>query len=88
MTTYLNNGLLWSLASMTGNRKNQEETIITNERKKDIVIFNQRMAGYLMLKGYVLLEMRPDIKSISHKNIFIFRDTPQLRQSMSDYLMQ
>lgn len=73
---------------MTGNRKNQEETIITNERKKDIVIFNQRMAGYLMLKGYVLLEMRPDIKSISHKNIFIFRDTPQLRQSMSDYLMQ
>ena len=73
---------------MTGNRKNQEETIITNERKKDIIIFNQRMAGYLMLKGYVLLEMRPDIKSSSHKNIFLFRDTPQPRQSMSDYLMQ
>lgn len=88
MTNYLNDNLLSSLDGMAENMRNQEETIITNERKKDIVIFNQRMAGYLMLKGYVLLEMRPDIKSTSHKNIFIFRDTPQLRQSMSDYLMQ
>lgn len=55
---------------------------------KNIIIFNQRLAGYLMQKGYVLLDMRPDFKSSSRKNIFLFKDTPQIRQSMSDYLNQ
>lgn len=41
-----------------------------------------------MLNGYVLLGMRPDMKSLSGKNIFLFRDTPQIRQSMIDYLSQ
>ena len=59
-------------------------TIITD--RKDLIIFNQRMAGYLMLKGYVLLDMRPDINSSSGKNVFVFKDTPQIRNSMSDYL--
>ena len=58
--------------------------IITD--RKDIIIFNQRMAGYLMLKGDVLLDMRPDINSSSGKNVFVFKDTPQIRNSMSDYL--
>lgn len=58
--------------------------VITN--RKDIIIFNQRMAGYLMLRGYVLLGMRPDINSSNGKNVFIFKDTPQIRNSMSDYL--
>ena len=60
----------------------------TNRVVVYIIIFNQRMAGYLMLKCYVLLDMRPDIKSASCKNIFLFRDTPQIRQSMSDYIKQ
>ena len=38
-----------------------------------------------MQKGFVLLDMRPDMKSVSRKNIFLFKDTPQIRQSMSDY---
>ena len=59
-------------------------TIITD--RKDLIIFNQRMAGYLMLMGYVLLYMRPDINSSSGKNVFVFKDTPQIRNSMSDYL--
>lgn len=59
-----------------------------NKHTKNIVIFNQRMAGYLMQIGYVLIDMRPDIKSSSRKNIFLFKDTPQIRQSMSDYLNQ
>lgn len=59
-------------------------TIITD--RKDLIIFNQRMAGYLMLMGYVLLDMRPDINSSSGKNVFIFKDTPQIRNSMSDFL--
>lgn len=41
-----------------------------------------------MQSGYVLMDMRPDMKSSSRKNIFVFRDTPQIRQSMSDYLNQ
>lgn len=64
------------------------ECTISTEQAKNIVIFNQRMAGYLMQKGYVLMDMRPDVKSSSRKNIFLFKDTPQLRQSMSDYLNQ
>lgn len=37
-------------------------------------------------KGYVLIDMRPDMKSGSRKNVFFFKDTPQLRKSMSDYI--
>lgn len=44
------------------------------------------MAGYLMMRGYVLLDMRPDMKSGSRKNVFFFKDTPQLRKSMNDYI--
>ncbi len=57
-----------------------------NNEIKNITIFNQRMAGYLMQKGYVLIDMQPDMKNGSRKNVFFFRDTPQLRQSMSDYI--
>ena len=57
-----------------------------NNEIKNITIFNQRMAGYLMQKGYVLIDMRPDMKSGSRKNVFFFKDTPQLRTSMSDYI--
>lgn len=46
------------------------------------------MAGYLMQKGFVLLDMRPDMKSPTRKNIFIFKNTPQLRQSIDEYLTQ
>ena len=59
-----------------------------SERIKNIVIFNQRLAGYLMQKGYVLLDMRPDVKSARRKNVFIFRDTPQIEESIRDYLNQ
>lgn len=59
-----------------------------SERIKNVVIFNQRLAGYLMQKGYVLLDMRPDVKSTSRKNVFIFRDTPQIEESIRDYLNQ
>ena len=57
-----------------------------NNEIKNITIFNQRMAGYLMQKGYVLIDMRPDMKSRSRKNVFFFKDTQQLRKSMSDYI--
>lgn len=57
-----------------------------NNEIKNITIFNQRMAGYLMMRGCVLLDMRPDMKGNSRKNVFFFRDTPQLRQSMNDYI--
>ena len=67
-------------------RLSRLEELHINSENKNITIFNQRMAGYLMQKGYVLLDMRPDMKSISRKNVFFFRDTPQLRQSMSDYI--
>ena len=64
---------------------NEKRGMIITDRK-DIIIFNQRMAGYLMLKGYVLLDMRPDINSSSGKNVFVFKQTPHTRNSMSDYL--
>lgn len=59
---------------------------ILKAQTRNIIIFNQRMAGYLMQKGYVLLDMQPDVKSTSGKNIFLFKDTPQIRRSMSDYI--
>lgn len=40
-----------------------------------------------MQKGYVLLDMRPDMKSISRKNVFFFRDVmdyPGLKVTLID----
>lgn len=47
-------------------------------------IFSQRLAGYLMQRGFVLARMDKDVKC-PNRNIFIFKDTEQLSDAMDSY---
>lgn len=47
-------------------------------------IFSQRLMAELVAKGFVLINMRPDEKG-SGRNIFYFRNSPELRQAVESY---
>lgn len=49
-----------------------------------ITIFSQRLAGSLMMKGFVLIGMRPDEHN-TRRNVFIFNDSEQLQQAIAEY---
>lgn len=51
---------------------------------KKHVIFNQRVAGYLMLKKHVLKGIDKS-KTNSKMNVFLFDDTDELRKAISEY---
>lgn len=38
-----------------------------------------------MQKGFVLIDMQPDLKQ-SGRNVFFFKDTPQLLSEIDDYM--
>jgi len=50
-----------------------------------IAIYNMRLAGYLMLNGFVLMDTKLNDNG-SGKRVFIFKDTPELKAAMQDYL--
>lgn len=58
---------------------------MSNTCKKNFMVFNQKMAGYLMQKGFVLIDMRPDLKN-TRRNVFLFNDTPQLKSAIDKYM--
>lgn len=49
-----------------------------------IVIVQERMAGWLMFNRFHKLDEKLDLKDINRK-IFIFRDSPKLRDTMEKY---
>lgn len=51
---------------------------------RDIIIMQQRMAGWLMYNGMKLLKVKKDLKD-KNRNIYIFSDTDELRGLMSKY---
>ena len=66
-----------------------EECVITSNTNskgsKSYIVFNQKMAGYLMQRGFVLIDMQPDLKK-SGRNVFFFNDTPQLKSAIDEYM--
>lgn len=50
---------------------------------KNYYCYSLRMAGFLMQKGFVLLELQKDINS--NRNIFVFRKSDELLKSIEDY---
>lgn len=48
------------------------------------VIKNQIMATYLMTKGFRLVKLDVD-RNNSNRNIYLFNDSKELRQAMSEY---
>jgi len=49
-----------------------------------VTIHSQAMAGYLMMKRFILIDQREDLKN-KNKNVFIFRDSQDIRNSMKKY---
>jgi hypothetical protein len=51
---------------------------------KKTVVFNQKVAGYLMLKGFTLKGIEKAYKN-PNMNVFIFDDSDQLKEQISKY---
>lgn len=45
--------------------------------------YSMRMAGYLLFRGFVAMEMRKDTKT--RRNIFIFNNSEDLKVAIEDY---
>lgn len=48
------------------------------------IIHNQRLAGYLMYRGFVLQGLEKS-NIDSRKNIFLFKDSDEIRLAVSDF---
>ena len=53
--------------------------------EKDFIVFNQHLAGWLMMESYVLKKLKPSNKKDTKRNVFIFNDTEQLQSSIIKY---
>ena len=51
---------------------------------REMIIYSQRLAGYLMMQGFKLLRMEPN-KEFSSFNVFIFEDSLELRLKINEY---
>ena len=49
------------------------------------IIFNQQLAGYLMVQGFILQKMERNEKC-PDKNVFIFRQSENLEKTIKEYL--
>jgi hypothetical protein len=54
--------------------------------KKEYVVFNQRLAGFLMLSGFVLKRMeKSKYEDYSNKNVFVFNESENLHKAIDEY---
>jgi len=50
---------------------------------KEFSAYSQRLAGFLMMRGFVVKLMRQDMKT--RRNIFIFNDNDELQRVIKEY---
>ena len=53
-------------------------------KQKFMAVFSLRMAGYLMMHGFVLMDLRDHIDG-SGKKVFYFINSPELKKVMNEY---
>jgi len=53
-------------------------------KEKFILIVTLRLAGYLMQRGFPIMDMRPD-ENGSNRKVFIFNNSAQIQDAMNDY---
>lgn len=53
-------------------------------KQKFMVVYSLRMAGYLMMHGFVLMDLREHIDG-SGKKVFYFINSPELKKVMEEY---
>lgn len=66
-------------------RRNYTMNTETKTHRDIIVIYSPRMAGYLMLRGFYLVGVQPNLKRPG-KNCFSFFSSQVLKDAMEDYL--
>jgi hypothetical protein len=47
-------------------------------------IFSQRLAGYLMQKGFILLRLNKNLDDPT-KNVFLFKDSKEIESAIQEY---
>lgn len=60
------------------------ENKMTEKKIKCKTIFSQKLAGYLLMRGFVLAESRKDYKN-PERNLFFFFESPELLGAITDY---
>lgn len=53
--------------------------------KRDYVIFNQRLAGELMMRGFVLKRIGRTNRDGSNRNVFYFNESEELLKIVESY---
>jgi hypothetical protein len=53
--------------------------------KKEYIVFSQRLAGELMIRGFVLKRMDKTMRNDSNRNIFFFNESEDLLKFITDY---
>lgn len=62
----------------------EELTIANSKEKQAFPIYNQKLAGFLMLNGYRLMGMEENQK-YKGKNVFYFMDSEKIRKCVQTY---
>ena len=52
---------------------------------KTWICYSQRLAGWLMIRGFVLVDIAPD-KKHPRRNVFFFKESKELHDAVDDYL--
>ncbi|WP_432816106.1 DUF5659 domain-containing protein [Ureibacillus chungkukjangi] len=52
---------------------------------KEYIVFSQKLAGELMIRGFVLKKLKKSNKNNSNKNIFIFNESDDLLKFIQQY---
>lgn len=52
---------------------------------RDYIIFNQKLAGLLMTKGFVLKRMEKTTRDNSNRNVFYFNETEDLVRIVEEF---
>ena len=52
---------------------------------RNYTVFSQRVAGYLMMRGFVLVGMDVKTKEKDGKNVFFFKDSADLQSAIKEY---
>jgi hypothetical protein len=55
------------------------------DMKKEYIIFNQRLAGFLMMNGFVLKRLEKSTKQNSDRNIFFFNESDDLFKKITEF---
>lgn len=62
----------------------EEIVITTDTEKKAFPVYNQRLAGFLMMSGYRLMGVKEN-ERYNGKNVFYFMESKNIRKSIQTY---